>query len=160
MKRSGTQLNKNTFYKKSRGLFEIALWMQNSEKGVSILEIMQKAKVSRRTAIRIKDSLKEWFPQIQETKSQYNIKRWSIPKGTIDYNQYTSQKDIFQTKLEELISLANKYGYSKVTPKQLMIAYYGKYTTQDASDRKTLAEIEEGIKKLPLNFSSQIDSNE
>ena len=66
MKKTSTLSNDNNlFYKKSRGLLEVALWMQEQDQGVSINDMMETLKVSRRTAIRIKDSIKNWFPQIQ-----------------------------------------------------------------------------------------------
>ena len=43
------------FYQKTQKLLEMSLWMQNAENGVSITDIMQKFKVSKRTAIRMKD---------------------------------------------------------------------------------------------------------
>ena len=160
MKNTCTQSNKHqTFYEKSRGLFQVALWMQNSKDGVSILDIMENVKVSRRTAFRIKDSLKEWFPQMKEINGKYNTKRWSIPQGSLSYNKDATEKDTFQTKLKNLITLANMSGYPKVTPKQLVIAYYGKYTTQDANDRKTLAEIKEGLTKLSQTYNNHVDFN-
>lgn len=160
MKKIPTQSNSHkVFYEKSRGLFEIALWMQNSKDGVSLQDIMDNVKVSKRTAIRIKDSLKEWFPQMKEIHGKYNTKRWNIPEGSLNYNS-TPEKDVFQNKLKTLITLANMSGYPKVTPKQLVIAYYGKYTTENHNDRKTLAEIKEGLTKLSSVFNDHVDFNE
>ncbi|MBO6289025.1 MAG: WYL domain-containing protein [Alphaproteobacteria bacterium] len=67
------------FYQKTQKLLELGLWMQNAENGVSIADIMQKFKVSKRTAIRMKDMVKEQFPQIKEINGAHNTKRWYIP---------------------------------------------------------------------------------
>ena len=68
--------NNNVFYKKSRGLLEVALWMQDQDGGVSINDIMSMLKVSKRTAIRIKDSIINWFPEIYAVNVQHNKKKW------------------------------------------------------------------------------------
>ena len=84
MKKNVTQSNNdNVFYKKSRGLLEVALWMQDQDGGVSINDIMSMLKVSKRTAIRIKDSIINWFPEIYAVNVQHNKKKWIMPKGTI-----------------------------------------------------------------------------
>lgn len=73
MKKNVTQSNdNNVFYKKSRGLLEVALWMQDQDEGVSINDIMSMLKVSKRTAIRIKDSIINWFPEIYAVNVQHN----------------------------------------------------------------------------------------
>lgn len=81
-------------YKKSDDLMDLATFMQASSEGVSIQDIMDKFKVSRRTAIRMKDSLKEKYPNIKEEVGEKNIKRWSLPKSEIGGNQYFSLNEI------------------------------------------------------------------
>lgn len=70
------------FYQKTQKLLELTLWMQSKEEGVSIVDIMDKYNVSKRTAIRMKDMVKEQFPQITEINGARNTKRWCIPQGT------------------------------------------------------------------------------
>ena len=71
------------FYQKTQKLLELALWMQANEDGVSIADIMQKFGVSKRTAIRMKDMLKEQFPQVKEISGAHNTKRWIIPQSSL-----------------------------------------------------------------------------
>ena len=71
------------FYQKTQKLLELALWMQSSEDGISITDIMERYTVSKRTAIRMKDMVKVQFPQIQEISGAYNTKKWYIPRGTL-----------------------------------------------------------------------------
>ena len=71
------------FYQKTQNILELALWMQNAENGVSIADIMQKFNVSKRTAIRMKDMVREQFPQIKEINGLHNTKRWYIPQGSL-----------------------------------------------------------------------------
>ena len=88
MKKNVIQSNdNNVFYKKSRGLLEVALWMQDQDGGVSINDIMSMLKVSKRTAIRIKDSIINWLPEIYAVNVQHNKKKRIMPKGTITVNK-------------------------------------------------------------------------
>ena len=72
------------FYEKTQKLLELSLWMQNADAGVSIADIMQKFGVSKRTAIRMKDMIKEQFPQMREICGAHNTKRWFIPQGALN----------------------------------------------------------------------------
>ena len=70
-------------YKRIQDLLDLALWMQSEDEGVSIQDIMDKFQVSKRTAVRMKDMIKERFPQIKQHTGPHNFKRWYIPKGTL-----------------------------------------------------------------------------
>ena len=65
-------------------LLDLVFWMQSELDGVSIEDIMNKYKVSKRTAFRMKDLIKEKFPQIQELKDK-NKKRWFISQGQLNH---------------------------------------------------------------------------
>lgn len=164
MKKNAIQSNNdNIFYKKSREFLEIAFKMQTEDQGISIKDIMETLNVSKRTAVRVKDSIKDWFPKLQELHGPHNSKRWYLPKDSITFKTVmdsSPQKDVFQTKLENLFDLAKESGYNKLTDKQVMIAYYGKYTTQDKTDRKTLSEIREGLSKLQSPYKELIERND
>lgn len=71
------------FYQKTQRILDLALWMQNQDDGVSLADIMSKFNVSKRTALRMKDMVKEQFPQIKERNSAHNKKHWYIPQGTL-----------------------------------------------------------------------------
>lgn len=71
-------------YNKIQDLLDLVFWMQSKTEGVSIEEIMAKYNVSKRTAFRMKDLIKEKFPQLQETKNGYK-KRWFIPQGQLNH---------------------------------------------------------------------------
>ena len=105
------------FYQKTQKILELGLWMQNAENGVSIADIMKKFAVSKRTAIRMKDMVKEQFPQIQEINGAHNAKKWFIPQGTLnqyvgfsltEINALQNAIKLMQTKLpEDVESLEN-----------------------------------------------------
>lgn len=71
-------------YKRIQDLLDLALWMQSNDDGVSISDIMNRFQVSKRTAIRMKDMIKERFPQIKQHIGSHNFKRWYIPKGMLN----------------------------------------------------------------------------
>lgn len=73
---------------------DLATFMQASSEGVSIQDIMDKFKVSRRTAIRMKDAIKLKYPNVKEVTGEQKVKRWSLPKGEIGGNQYFSLNEI------------------------------------------------------------------
>ena len=86
-------------YKKTHLLNELILWLQDSDDGISIKNIMEKFSVSHRTAVRMKDAIAEQFPQLKEKSGQYNTKLWSLPKGT--------GKEIVSFTMEEIHALQN-----------------------------------------------------
>ena len=67
-------------YQKTTDLMDLATFMQASSEGVSIQDIMDKFKVSRRTAIRMKDAIKLKYPNIKEITGEQKVKRWSLSK--------------------------------------------------------------------------------
>lgn len=72
------------------------------------------------------------------------------------FTQQNKEKNL-KDKLEMLITLGTKAGYDKLTDKQLVVAYYGRYTTKDHNDCKTLSEIKEGMKRLQSPFKDHIE---
>lgn len=91
------------FYQKTQKLLELALLMQNCDGGISIADIMQKFNVSKRTAIRMKDMIKEQFPQIKEINGAHNTKSWYLPQGSL--GQYVGFSLAEITALQNAIKL-------------------------------------------------------
>lgn len=84
---------------KSEDILTLATEMQANSEGVSIQDIMDRFKVSKRTAIRMKDVVLEKFPQAQKLKGQGNTSRWVIPNGSVNnFVTYTT---------DEVVSLQN-----------------------------------------------------
>ena len=50
-------------YKKTQTLNDLILWMQDTDDGVSLKDIMEKYGVSLRTEVRMKDSIADKYPQ-------------------------------------------------------------------------------------------------
>lgn len=81
-------------YEKTYDLLDLAIWMQSNREGVSLNDIADKYKVSRRTAERMRDMIITRFPQAEEILCENNQKRWYIPQGTL--------KDFISFSAEEL----------------------------------------------------------
>ena len=86
-------------YEKTYDLLDLATKMQSSREGVSLNDIMQDFKVSRRTAERMRDMIVYKFPQTVDVSGENNTKRWYIPQGTL--------RDLIQFSAEELSLLEN-----------------------------------------------------
>ena len=86
-------------YKKTQTLNDLILWMQDTDDGVSLKDIMEKYDVSLRTAVRMKDSIADKYPQLKEINGRYNTKRWYLPKGT--------GKEMVTFIMEEIHALQN-----------------------------------------------------
>lgn len=71
-------------YEKMQDLLNLVFWMQSETEGVSIEDIMNRYNVSKRTAFRMKDLIKEKFPHIREIKNK-NKKRWTITHGHLNH---------------------------------------------------------------------------
>lgn len=84
-------------YEKTYDLLDLAIWMQSSREGVSLIDIMERFNVSRRTAERMRDMIVTKFTQTEEVVGENNTKRWYIPQGTL--------KDFIQFSAEELAVL-------------------------------------------------------
>lgn len=69
-------------YNKTETINDLILWLQASDDGVSLKDIMERYGVSLRTAIRMKDAIAKKYPQLQELPGKYNTKLWKLPKGT------------------------------------------------------------------------------
>lgn len=84
-------------YAKTEDLLDLATMMQSSREGVSLQDIMDKFKVSRRTAERMRDLICTHFIAAEEVETDSRQKRWRIPQGTL--------KDIIQFNADDLSCL-------------------------------------------------------
>ena len=89
-------------YEKTYDLLDLAIWMQSDREGVSLKDIAEKFKVSRRTAERMRDMIVTRFPQVVEENGENNVKRWHIPQGTL--------RDFIQFSADELAVLEKSKG--------------------------------------------------
>ena len=65
-------------YGKNLLLFDLAVEMQNNSEGLSLNDIRDMAKCSRRTAERLRDALMRLFPDMAEVETGDRVKRWHI----------------------------------------------------------------------------------
>lgn len=116
--------------------------------------------IPKDTVSQYPDSIKNPISLMPPKKtSSYSL--FSLPKDDcmIDNLIKLNKEKTLNDKLKMLIVLGKKAGYDKLTDKQIMIAYYGKYTTQDKTDRKTLSEIREGLNCLQTPYMESIDKD-
>ncbi|HJO58218.1 MAG: WYL domain-containing protein [SAR202 cluster bacterium] len=71
-------------YEKFEDLLHLALEMQANRGGISLEDIQERFSVSRRTAMRMRDSVMRVFPQADEMMTGERKKRWRIPTGVVD----------------------------------------------------------------------------
>lgn len=129
------------FYQKTQNLFELALWMQSNPDGISINDIMDKYSISQRTANRMKDMVKQQFPQIVEIKGAYNSKRWYIPQGTLNNQIGFSLNEI--TALQNAIKLMKTKSLSDVEFLETLM-----YKIKSSMNKDTLNRIEPDAEAL------------
>lgn len=101
-------------YKKTQTLNDLILWMQDSDEGVSLKDIIEKYNVSLRTAIRMKDAIADKYPQLKEISGRYNTKSWYLPKGT--------GKKMVTFSMEEIHALQN--ASKLMSTKSMLDAHY------------------------------------
>jgi len=65
-------------------LMQLALEMQAARGGLSLDDITERFSVSRRTAMRMRDALIRIFPNLEIFQTEERVKRWRLPKGTLD----------------------------------------------------------------------------
>ncbi len=86
-------------YEKMHNIFDLAIRMQSSAEGISIADVMQQFDVSRRTAERMRNFIRERFPQLTETIGEHGVKRWHLPYGAL--------KNYISFSAEEISTLQN-----------------------------------------------------
>ncbi len=69
-------------YDRLENLIRLALRMQGRADGLSLEDIQQDLKISRRTAERMRDALLRVFPQIEE-RTDDRKKRWRLPPASV-----------------------------------------------------------------------------
>ena len=91
-------------YEKMYDLFDLALAMQASSEGLSLEDIQQKYKVSRRTAERMRDALLTCFPQMEEVATGERTKRWRITQRSLNsFISFSAEElAVFKTAIDNL----------------------------------------------------------
>lgn len=69
-------------YSRVSDILDLAIYMSSKVQGITISDIMKMYNVSRRTAERMRDSLTNIFPQIEEIETDDNQKHW----GFVNYS--------------------------------------------------------------------------
>jgi predicted DNA-binding transcriptional regulator YafY len=70
-------------YARQEDLQKLALRMQGSAEGISLADIERDFGVSRRTAERMRDAVRNAYPQIEELSGESGRKYWRFPPGSL-----------------------------------------------------------------------------
>lgn len=81
-------------YSRLTDLVRLAFQMQGRADGVSLNDIGESFGVSRRTAERMRDAVRDAFPQIEEITEPGEFKRWRLPPGTTGRLVHPTIEDI------------------------------------------------------------------
>ena len=71
-------------YSRVSDIIDLAVFMQSKANGISIKDIEKRYNVSRRTAVRMRDSLMNIFPSIVEIETSTPQKRWGFYNYSIN----------------------------------------------------------------------------
>ncbi|WP_443749344.1 helix-turn-helix transcriptional regulator [Asticcacaulis solisilvae] len=69
-------------YERAQELLRLALMMQGSRLGISLDQIRDEFAVSRRTAERMRDAVRDIFPDLEEVDGPDRQKCWRLPAGS------------------------------------------------------------------------------
>ena len=106
-------------YSRISDILQLLVLMQANPLGVTIQEIQQEFHVSRRTAERMRESITNIFPQIDELESNDRVKHWGFTGGYLNEIivftpeelanlEKLKEKQIFEDKAKLLDSTINK----------------------------------------------------
>jgi len=70
-------------YARQEDLQKLALLMQGSAEGISLADIEREFDVSRRTAERMRDAVRNAYPQVEELSGESGRKYWRFPTGSL-----------------------------------------------------------------------------
>lgn len=118
-------------YSRISDILDLAIFMTSKAQGITLNDIIQRYNVSRRTAERMRDSLTNIFPQIDEIETSDRQKHWGFinysisnfisfsPKEIANLEQYqrrTTNKELKEelTKTVEKIKSLNKKNLTSV----------------------------------------------
>ena len=87
-------------YSRVSDILDLAIYMSSKVQGITISDIMKMYNVSRRTAERMRDSLTNIFPQIEEIETDDNQKHWGFVNYSISQLVTFEPKEI--ANLEQL----------------------------------------------------------
>ena len=126
------------YYSRISDILDLAIFMQSKSCGITLLDIMERYSVSRRTAERMRDSLLNIFPYVDVIKSEDKQKHW----GFVDY----SINPLISFSQEEIIKL--KKMIDKNSNKELKSELIKTLEKIEAINLKNNLSNEENIKLL------------
>lgn len=146
---------------KAENLFELAVMMQRTAEGISLVDIQNHFSVSPRTADRMRDAIGRLFVQMEEVPTGERTKRWKLPAGIVNSLITFTADELAELKLAIKQSEQNNLHEQAKTLSSL----YAKVEAlqKDAAKRKTATDLEalseaEGLAMRP-GPRPKIDAN-
>ena len=70
-------------YQPSQRLLRLALMLAGTRTGLTLDEMAQNLEMGRRTAERLRNSLADLFPQLDNWDDEERVRRWRLPSGAL-----------------------------------------------------------------------------
>ena len=121
-------------YSRVSDIIDLATFMSSKPLGITLNDIINRYNVSRRTAERMRDSLTNVFPAVQEIETDDNQKHW----GFVDYS------------IKQMVSF---------TPEEIATVEQFQKRTTNAEMKDALEKVAEKIKTLSKKGLEKIESN-
>lgn len=121
-------------YSRVSDIIDLATFMSSRPLGITLNDIIERYNVSRRTAERMRDSLTNVFPQVQEIEVDGNQKHW----GFVDYS------------IKEMVHF---------TPEEIATVEQCQKRTTNAEMKESLEKVAEKIKTLSKKGLENIENN-
>lgn len=165
-------MNDKPRYSRIADILELAIFMQTKYEGITLPDIQNRFKVSRRTAERMRDSLLAIFPQIEELESFDSLKHWGFrnyslstliditPNEIANLQQLTKRtsnkefKTELQRTVDKILALSNKKGLKSQTQIELFLQTEGFAVRQMPQYKIDLSALQ--IIREAMHFSKKI----
>jgi len=96
-------------YERTEDIVRLVMIMQTRVSGVSLYDIQEEFKVSRRTAERMRDAVVRLFPQVEAYDSSDRLRRWKFASNSINLASFSPEE---VAELESLKNRLNSEGLS------------------------------------------------
>lgn len=165
-------MNDKPRYSRIADILELAIFMQTKYEGITLPDIQNRFKVSRRTAERMRDSLLAIFSQIEELESFDSLKHWGFrnyslstliditPNEIANLQQLTKRtsnqefKTELQRTVDKILALSNKKSLKSQTQIELFLQTEGFAVRQMPQYKIDLSALQ--IIREAMHFSKKI----
>lgn len=102
-------------YERTEDIVRLVMLMQTRVGGVSLYDIQDEFKVSRRTSERMRDAIVRLFPQVEAYDSSDRIRRWKFISNSVNLTSFSPEE------IAELESLKNRLNSEGLSDKSELL---------------------------------------